>query len=229
MLQYPPFDIQIAPLNISGSNVRVDLQLNTLLPMDSSDYAIIVAITEDSLYFQRDPWTGVHKHSVLRKILPTPDGELYSRRWAPGNNLSLSYNWDMFSSINPNMVQAVAFIQNRNTEEVYQSATTRDLTIFAPTTTRQEQEQPSLRNLTNFKLFPNPAMDYFNVQFDQALDGPYQWRVVDLLGRTLQTGEAQSGTEQLQIQTEAFSSGMYIFCIYNDKVYSQRQVIVRKP
>ena len=231
MLQYPAFRMQLAPININNNTLEVQLDMNTLLPLDSSEYALFVAITQDSIYIQRDlTLAGVHKHSVLRKMLPNPDGLLFQQAWRVGNTFSQVFTWNnIFPNVNPLHLQAVAFIQNTQTKEVYQSATTRDLSMFIPTNQNtlapEELPQPTV----GLKLFPNPAQDYFNIAFTQGLDTDYQWQLIDPLGRVLRNGIAQEGLEQIQVQTSELASGMYFFVIYNKNVYTQRQVVIRRP
>ena len=44
-------------------------------------------------------------------------------------------------------------------------------------------------------VYPNPTSDYFNVAFTQQLEGEYDWKLIDVAGRILQTGTAQKGTQ----------------------------------
>jgi hypothetical protein len=140
--------------------------------------------------------------------------------------------WDFGSvtgvSYNPNNLKVVVFVQNRNTGEVYQVATSRNLNIFNGPVTIDEIAAADGKEIMDMNLYPNPAQNMFNVEFNEELQGEYEWKVVDITGRILRRGIAQPGTKVFQVNTENFSPGMYIFSINNETVYAQRKVIIAK-
>jgi hypothetical protein len=236
MLQFPSFDVFIAPLVINGNDLTVSATVLARKDMPFDEYSVMVVVTEDSLPNQTiDQNSYIYPlMGVMRKLLPDNGGQDYTGQWWQGQNLAVSHSYTMTTPIptNPAALNGVVFVQNRRTQEVYQVATTRDLTIYAYdslTTVVPGQPNQVQDEISSLKLYPNPANNYFNVDFEQPLNTDYQWQLVDVLGRVLQSGTAQAGSRQLQINTENLSSAPYFFTIRNNSVYTQRQVIITKP
>jgi large repetitive protein len=224
MLQFPVFDIQIAPLIFAGNTIQISAAATALANLDSADYTMTFAITEDDVWNGR----GFPMKSVLRKFIPDASGFPYQRSWTPGQSVAESGSWVYnFGNLNPNKIEAVVYIQNNNTKDVLQVATSRDLSIFPPVGTESVEEEAAAReDILGMNLFPNPAANYFNVSFDQPLSDDYQWALIDVLGRVLLNGKATSGTTQMTVDTDRLSEGTYFFVIRNDKAYAQRKVVI---
>jgi large repetitive protein len=236
MLQFPAFSIFIAPIVINGNDITVNSTILAMQDMPDDDYAIMTAILEDSL-----PNQVVNQNSyiyplmgVMRKLLPNNAGRNYTGTWWQGQQLANTESYTMTTPIpsNPALLHAAVFIQSRTTKDVFQVATTRDLTIYAfdsLTTVVPGQPNQVADETSSLKLYPNPATNYFTVEFDQALQTEQTWQLVDVLGRVLQTGKAPIGTTNFQVNTENLSAAPYFFTIRNASVYTQRQVIITKP
>jgi hypothetical protein len=224
MLQFPAFDITIDQFAFAGNTIQVNTTTTALMNMDSADYAFYVAITEDDV--QNFSNTEM---ALLRKFRPDAAGEPFNRPWVIGDAQTYTTSWVYPSNINGGSIPTsrmvcIAFIQNKTTKEVYQVATTRDLSIFASTDDIAEVQD----DLDGLKLFPNPASSYFNVRFDNALSEDYDWKLIDVLGRVLEQGQARAGSTEMQVDTRRLSEGNYFFVLENDKVYTQRQVVIIK-
>ncbi len=200
------------------------------LPID--EYVMRLVVTEDSIETTNSHITK----AVMRHFLPSYGGIRYNRAWATGDNdiYSLVDVLDL-DSIVASRAELVVMMQNVNTKEVYQVVSSRNITqwIGAPVDSIDVSVE-NLPNLTEWEvidlnLYPNPAQDYFQVEFTQPLEGDYDWQLIDALGRVLKSGETTKGTEKMQVETTTLSSGMYIFTIKNDNIYTQRKVIIRRP
>lgn len=237
MLQFPLFNVFVDPLVINGNNVTVSGSVQALAQIDSSPFIVRIVMVEDSVANQlvNQNSTRYLERSVVRGMLPDHAGIYYSGGWWYGQTLPYSetYTIPTPSTINPARLSAVVFIEldqdlNKN---IFQAATTRDLTIYAyDSLTNVSPLNPEVANETeSCKVFPNPALDHFNVAFDQPLHTDYTWQMYDMLGRPVKEGVAGAGTQQLQITTDDFSAGSYIFVIRNSRVHTQRQVVIYRP
>lgn len=238
MLKDPKFKItytNVPALNVTGNIVSSKVLIEALDNMPNDDYSIFVSITEDSVQLKG----GANPHygkAINRKLLDDPDGYTRSHAWALGDMDTLSPSWNFSANavnFDKTNFEIVTFIQNKNTKEVYQVNSTRNLTIYAGSVDSvkiivEELEDKDGIEITTMQLYPNPAQNAFNVEFDKALEGNYQWRLVDAIGQRVREGEVQAGTDLMQVNTEEFPSGMYIFSIYNDKVYTQRKVLISR-
>jgi len=226
MLQFPVFDIQVDPLIFSGNTIQVNAEARALTNLDSADYTMTFAITEDDVLNNR----GFAMQSVLRKFIPDASGFPLQQGWSAGQIVNRSGSWIYnLGTPDPSKIEAVVFIQNNNTKDVMQVTTTRDLSIFPPVGSIPVEEEAAVRrDIIGMNLFPNPAQNYFNVSFDMPLSSDYQWALVDVLGRIIHQGIARERTEQMIIDTEKLSEGTYFFTIRNENAYAQRKVVISK-
>jgi large repetitive protein len=221
-----PQIFQAATNATSGlANVTVTVTSTRNLPLDK--YIVYAVITEDSL-------RSTQRHSmmgVVRSMQPNPSGtELPEQPIAPGDAFDVAINWTFSTATyRKSNLRLVIFVQNQATKQIYQVATSRDLSIFEGTVNVDELADADGKEILNFKLYPNPATENFIVSFDKALESEYEWRVTDALGQVVRNGRAQAGSQQFDINTKEFAAGMYIFSINNDKVYTQKQVVVIRP
>ncbi len=234
MLREDTFDITIpvipqifqAPTNSPTGTAAVTVTVASTRNLPLDKYIVHAVITEDSLRStQRHNMMG-----VVRNMQPNASGTEFEQTFAPGDAVTIPVNWTFpTATYKKNNLRLVVFVQNQATAQVYQVATSRDLSIFEGPVNVEELTAAEGKEILDLKLFPNPTTDNFTVAFDKALEGEYEWRVTNALGQVLTTGQAQAGTQQLNINTHEFAAGMYIFSINNEKVYTQRQVIVVRP
>lgn len=241
MLQTPSFKItipavpqvfQVATGASTGNAVAV-IEVEALKDMPFDQYRVHVVITEDSLRStQRHYMKSVVRsmQADISSVTAGTGGTPFDRSFAAGDIVPVSINWEFQTNTYRRAnLRINVFVQNQISKEVYQVATSRDLTVFNGPVNVEELPMAEGKEIIDFKLYPNPAQDYFNVEFSQPLEGEYDWQVVDMLGRVLQQGKAQPGDRTIQVQTEQYAGGMYIFSIHNETVYSQRQAIIARP
>ena len=228
MLQDAKFKIKLYPISIQGGNMTITADVTAKEDILYDDYALHVVVTEDSIISLQ----GHRLMSVVRTMRDDASGTTLPSTWVAGDLVQNQMTWDFGSvtgvSYNPNNLKVVVFVQNRNTGEVYQVATSRNLNIFNGPVSFDEIAAADGKEIMDMNLYPNPAQNMFNVEFNEELQGEYEWKVVDVTGRILRRGNAQAGTKIFQVNTENFSPGMYIFSINNETVYAQRKVIIAK-
>jgi hypothetical protein len=230
MLQFPAFSITIdQPITIVGNVLTSSATIEAQKAMPDSNYILHMAIVQDSFTYNARNFNML---SVVRKMEPNNTGVSENHAWSIGQAASIAHSWDYsgqlgVASFNPDQLEVVVFIQNDNTSEVYQVATTQDMNRYNGTQTIPTDPRTEIFNLN---VYPNPSSDLFNVAFEEALNQAYNWRLVDVTGRTLQTGVAEAGTEQFTIDANRLVDGAYFFVINSDdnQVYAQRKLIVIK-
>ena len=72
---------------------------------------------------------------------------------------------------------------------------------------------PNYHKEVNLKVYPNPAQDFFRVDFPTDLDKNTFYEIYDLQGRLLISGKLQNDI----IEVSELSSGMYILNVQNSK------------
>jgi hypothetical protein len=166
-------------------------------------------------------------------MLPDASGTDLPDTWVTGDLIQHSFNWN-FGAINinykPAQLKVVVFVQNRNTKEVYQVSTSRNLNAYNGPLPNGIDQVPMEdgAEILDVNLFPNPTQDGFTADFNMELVGNYEWRLMDILGRVLQRGELQAGTKSVYVNTENYSPGFYIFSANNESVYVQRKLVIER-
>ncbi|MDC0231421.1 T9SS type A sorting domain-containing protein, partial [Aureispira] len=218
-------------LTITNSTLTATVVIKALQDLPAAEYTMYVVITEDSL----QTVTSHHTLAVMRDMLPDNAGYRYSQPWALDQTDTVLINWPFNSSAHDvSLLGVTIFVQNIQTKQVYQVNSSRDIIQFyGPVDSLhyinvdEIKDEPGYEIIT-MKLFPNPTENMFNVEFDMELSEDHEWNLIDPLGRVLQSGIATKGTTLMQVSTDKLSTGMYIFNMKNEKVYSQRRVVVRK-
>ncbi|MFK7796667.1 MAG: T9SS type A sorting domain-containing protein, partial [Aureispira sp.] len=238
MLQDPKFEIKINHFIHNNSKFKVEASIKALEPFDST-VRVYVVISEDQLYYPANRYYGANNAlNAMARISSTSlnrssnNPNTFMQSWSVGQLENIDFEWDYTLSpiINyrPNKFHAVVFAQNISTKEIYQVATSRvNSGYWVGINPIQAEEE--LNELQSLKLFPNPAHDYFNLQFDQALKHDYEWKLVNMQGVEVQQGHIQMGTDQVRIDGLDYPSGAYILLLYNNNVFVQRKVILGRP
>lgn len=165
-----------------------------------------------------DNYTANH---VVRKLLFGPEGKIITANFDKNDVLDISSNKMRITfpltGTAGNCFYA-AFIQNKNTREVYQS-----VIIQAPD--KKGASYTDIQNREQVFIFPNPAKDFIFLptRHQQAL-----WSITDQTGRTLLAGEWAGSSDYHQVNLAGFAQGIYIVIIrYYDKAVSRNKMVVR--
>ncbi|MEM6725663.1 MAG: T9SS type A sorting domain-containing protein, partial [Bacteroidota bacterium] len=125
------------------------------------------------------------------------------------------------SLVNANNLEVIAFIQDRETREVLQALSTRDLSIFVDT------EDPI--NTFNLLVFPNPASHVINLTFEQTIPETIQWQISDALGRVIDGGEFDPGQFNYQLPTHDWPDGFYFLQVGSEDMgFRTEKIIISK-
>ncbi len=89
----------------------------------SGSYVVRVAVIEKQISFNTAPGTNGEKvfHSVMKKMLPTPNGEALPATINVNDQFTISQSWQLANIYDLNQVAVVAFIQNTANKEVMQA------------------------------------------------------------------------------------------------------------
>ncbi|TAH42767.1 MAG: T9SS type A sorting domain-containing protein [Bacteroidetes bacterium] len=82
-----------------------------------------------------------------------------------------------------------------------------------------------LSTKNNIKIFPNPANDYLNILNNKPWDGKSTWKIIDLTGRIVQTGEFHSAIDS-KIKLEGLITGVYfVDCRDKSGIYRGKFIV----
>lgn len=228
MLESPKFDIRIDTFMHTAQVVMIEATVEALEDLPLNTYRINTVITEDSLVYSNV--NGDEVHAVVRADDESNIQNLATRAWSVGDQMQVTFTWNHGASPNNYLhenFEAVVFIQVQDsTKKVFQAVTERDVSGYW-TGIEPVEAAANLKTVSSLKVFPNPAGQYFEVQFDEPLEGDYQWRLIDLRGVEILGGEMTQGTQQMTVQNYDLVPGMYILVVNNDKVFAKRKLIIQ--
>ncbi len=223
MLESPKFSINIDTFYTTGQQAEIQVTVTAKEAMPLDLYHINTMITEDSLTYTG---TGMMIQAVARKNDDAANN--YYRSWQTGDVQTVNFSWNYGVAgvrYNPSHFQAVVFVQNNSNHEVYQAATSRNVSGYW-VGVNQVEGAADLLELNSMNLYPNPAESYFQVAFEEELQKSYHWKLLDIRGVEIQSGQLERGQQLIEVSSEEIPTGVYIFVVQNDKVFSQKKVII---
>lgn len=81
-----------------------------------------------------------------------------------------------------------------------------------------------VHQMTDVKIFPNPAKDEINVDLGNKAQGTISWSIYNLNGAIIQHGTKNSGSFKLDISKMA--KGVYILSVTSGQVHSEEKLII---
>ncbi|MFK7799296.1 MAG: T9SS type A sorting domain-containing protein [Aureispira sp.] len=236
-LMDPKFKIEFLTfpsIQFNGLGLEATVRVTALEDIPTTNYSIMVTVTKDSM-----ATLGGHiTRSLLLATYPSNIGTPILAPMVKGDFIDVPIQIsDVNPSLHPNtsLLQLVAFVQDltgpQGNKPIYQVQTTRDLSIFTGSVDSVDVSVDKIPGMEamSLKLFPNPAVQQFQVEFEKALEDDYDWYVVNALGQPLRQGNAGAGTQTIKVDTDDLPAGFYCFIMRNKNVYIQRKVIVKKP
>ena len=160
-------------------------------------------------------------HNILRKMLPNASGTTQAS-FTPGSyvNISKSYTFAANEVENLSNLEAIVFIQNSVTHEIYQSAS-----IAIPDAINQNNMPQD--GITN--LFPNPANDYSQLDYFTQNSAEVSLSIYDANGRLVNNvniRKVAAGNHHFMIDTKNYAQGIYFVRLNIDnKLYYSKLIV----
>ena len=227
-----------SPLSIILSGMRTPIQFNINAELtrtgdiSENDLVIHFVVVEDIYYDGRNSVSN-HKH-VMRKMLPTPDGQSFSININETKNLPQTIDldpiWDADS------LSIVVFVQSTASKTVYQSATI-SYDELSVTDVQNENSSPF-----EFKLeqnYPNPFNPSTKIKFtipsviasEVNQSHLVTLKVYNLLGIevvTLVNEVKPAGSYEIEFDASSLSSGIYIYRLNAGKYSETKKMLMIK-
>ena len=219
-LKGSPFDLSLKASNgTSTSKLEIALLMTAKTSFNSPLLAYVGLVDKEIVYKINGKDTS-KLTNVLRKLLLGADGRLIAQNWTKGQTLSVLLK-DVEIDVpinNPNKLSLIAFLQDKNTKEIYQN-----ISIAAPkvkprlVTGLDESKDPTIF------IFPNPASKQFQFTY---FDAGEEWVLVNQIGSVVQSGKAIQTPNQLNtVNIEGLQNGVYFFKIH---LKNKQAPLVRK-
>ena len=85
--------------------------------------------------------------------------------------------------------------------------------------------EETLSDLFKIKVFPNPASDVINIQFESPVNDEIIVDILDTQGKLLKTDKIEPASTEKQINLQDLPGGIYYFRLSNDKNRSIYKVV----
>jgi hypothetical protein len=235
-LKAPKFAMSLTldPTNTSEEAIeyKIDLtymdSLNTTFAEPVNIYAVLYEsyVVADTGTYKNQPF-----RNVVRQMLSGSGGKTINQTWTwgVGGGLSLPGQPTLVELktqfVNADSLYVIAFVQNKNTREIYQTVVQKVLNPKKSLTTVGLGDNLVKAELDAIQMYPNPASNKVNLFAEGVLSQVYNWKVITQQGVEVLNGKLdREFFEPLQIDTESLADGVY-FMVFSD---SKRPLMYKK-
>lgn len=218
----PLFDIDLQTTN-NGNQVTIHTAIEALKPFENRQIQLFTAVLEKELSF--NPGTGtLILENVLRRFLPGPGGEYLSKNWTAGQTTNFVYEYELPSYFETgDSAIFVSFIQDENTREVLQAATSGASGKSSQETSIEDWFAHT--NKPDFLIFPNPASDKIYLTFSQIPDAKSTVTILNQQGKVVKQFIPQ-GEWFDTFNTHELQAGVYFVRWINQQEQVVKKLII---
>jgi len=216
MLEEPAFEISFDSFYVENGLARVQAHINSIDSIGPATLSVHTVIAE------KDVLAGGNLfRNIVRKMLPTAAGTIYTQTWNANSTVSVDESWTISNVNDLNNLLAVVFIQNHETKQIYQ---VKDRFIDGAASTNLD---PSIEAEPNtVRVYPNPVDDELFALFKFPLKEEGSWKLSDMRGVVLQSGNATIGSQGTTLSVQELANGLYIFELESEGVRTTTKVVV---
>jgi len=214
--------------NRNTTQFNINAQLTRSSDIPDNDLVIHFVVVENLYYAGQNGITN-HKH-VMRKMLPTPNGQTFSINLNETINIPQTIDLDPIWDVDS--LSVVVFVQSISSKTVYQSATIsyNELNV---TDIKNEELLPS-----EFKLeqnYPNPFNPTTLISYQLPVSSNVTLKVYDVLGNevaTLVNDYNPAGNYEVKFIPSSIkhqpSSGIYFYTLTAGNYFQTKKMILLK-
>jgi len=166
---------------------------------------------------------NIDYENVVRGMLPDPGGtQIFDLSLQGTYNLTQTWTFDPIM-IDTSMVVVVAFVQDEDTKEVYQTA----FLNFGGVATDIGEIEQGFEHL-KFNLYPNPVSGEMYLSFTTRVEDRYELEIFNDLGVLIEKRIIPANTERMTLDVGNYAEGVYTAKITNrkDKMGWKRFIVI---
>ncbi len=151
--------------------------------------------------------------NVMRKLLYGPDGLTLTNAWTAGQPATIDRGAVEINVpvLNPALLKMVAFVQNKNTREIYQAVTIDAPNKRGAVIVGVQDDQPVEASLNDIKLYPNPASQSVYMQLPGELPVGTMWKMADQRGVVVREGDFSNLADGVrEVEIGSLPNGVYL-------------------
>lgn len=180
--------IEIKVKEISGiAGWTANINVKTHGSISGSNYVLMAALCEKTLNYDAPNGEKVH-YDVFRKMLTNVKGNPITLA-ATGKETEVNLNYTLNADWNANEMYVVAWIVEGNTKEVINSGSKFTTVVSSEDLIEDE----------NISIYPNPALDYINIDLSKTQNNITKYQIYNNLGQTVQEGVVETGINKIDI------------------------------
>ena len=216
-----------SPLKIILSGTKnpnqfnINAQLTRTGDIPDNDLVIHFVVAEDLYYAGRN---GIVNHiHVMRKMLPTPDGQSFSIDLNETKNIQQTINleplWDADS------LSVVVFVQSTGSKTVYQSETIN----YNELVTGIHEKENIPADFVLKQNYPNPFNPTTKINWQSPVGSWQSLKVNDILGKevaTLVNEYRPAGKYEVEFDASTLSSGVYFYKLQTGSFVQTKKMIL---
>jgi hypothetical protein len=215
----PAFRLNVRTEYNTG-NVGIEVEIEAIDSVSLRELTLHIAVIENEI-------TGVavingeqRFQDVVKALVPDPAGTYIYKSWKPGDYETLFYTWEYDKVYDVSQLRVVAFIQDEQSKEIYQSAIDKyEIVSSAADKSVAGREH-------HFIIVPNPAADYSQIWFEFPLVSDCYLSVYSMEGRVISNDIIKSGTLIYRLDTKSYAQGLYVIKIFSDKDFLESKRIL---
>ena len=220
MLRDALFDLEVDQ-SIDAGVLTTRARMTALDSLRNMNISLHLAVVEKEITSIIGDNNDTEFRSVLKKMLPSSNGTIYTRDWEVLDEKGVEQKWTLENVFDETKIRVVAFVQDNETKEVYQVAIS-DTTV-APISLFEAEYLKE--NTLNMRLLPNPTSHQVVILYNQKVDSP-SIEIYDQFGRQVGYYTYNGVQDYLKINLESYSSGVYIVkSVINNTVKTEKLII----
>jgi hypothetical protein len=238
-LRSPKFDVDLVLDGNAGTvtATKIDYDFKVTYADSINSNFTTPVVLHIALYETIATDGGLAVRNVLRKMLTGSGGITVTQNWTwsssplPPTTRSGSSDLDI-NFQNPDSLYVVAFVQNKNTQEIYQVIKQKVSNTKTPRVIAGVDNNLVKVELESIEMYPNPANQHVNLFTEGILSKRYLWKIITQQGVEVLSGDLEREfLEPEVIDTNLLANGIYFMVLGTEEkplIYKKLAVVNRR-
>src|SRR6056297_317074 len=217
----PLFQIELETIK-TENQIEVIADIKSMQELTNYELTAQVLITENEITEITGENGETEFLSVLRKMLPNAGGTNLPQNWNAGQTEQISFSWQFENVYDPEKINAVVFIQDETTQEIYQGTSDDS----ASSQNGIAHNLISMKEEDGFIIYPNPASAEIMILLKNQLQSTGTMNIYNTTGKIIDQKLIEPGVYKFPMRVGHIKSGLYVIqLIENQKIMDTRRFI----
>jgi 4-hydroxy-3-methylbut-2-enyl diphosphate reductase IspH len=193
-LKDPSMGISVS--GTAGNSLDLNVKIRALESIENQELVVHCAIVQKQYVLDEAINNQAEFYNVIRQFIPDPGGTQIKSVWNVGDEEHLILSWQIPANLDKELLSVVVFVQNVQTQKVYQVNV---VSLSDITTSHTPDTEQSVA------LYPNPATSKVRIESPQDIE---QVSIIDASGRVLKVIAVHN--TQIDLDVNELKVGLYI-------------------